>query len=511
MQANEGGLLPLGQGASDVFHLLRDQTHTEVFFGGSAGPGKTFNGCLFEITESLRLQGTAGLIFRHTAEDLRKSTLVTFFEAVSKMRLRAGVDYIFKESKREVHWIGGSITYFDYLSYDPGDPNYSRLGGRAYSRAFGDEIDQVEERAIEVLTSRLRYRLKEFCHACAAQHMAVRSEAIDCDDYGNPTLWRCYNCAQVTKGLVPKLLGTGNPGDYWTKYRYVVDAHGDPVKLRPHQARVLVLLDDNPDKAHVAGYRAQLEDLKDDFERQRLLHGDWMIMPKTGREFLHAFRSHEHAREVIAYKPDLALHLSFDFNTAPYMTCLAAQIWMEIQGQWAGRWRVHFLKEFCLRHPYSDTDSMAQHMAAQLHDGAFAGHQAGVFIYGDATGKNNSTMAKADVRHNYDVIHKALRPHLHNASDRVLRRNPPHGMVRDYCNSYLRGDRKVYVTFDPGMTHTVQDMVMVKEAADGGILKQYATDKDTGVRYERYGHCLQAHYYLTTSAFWDDFKEFRRR
>lgn len=503
-------LLPLGQGASDTWHLLHDQKHTEIFSGGSAGPGKTFNGCLFEITEAIRLPGTAGAIFRKTAEDLRKSTQITFFECCDKNLLRPGIDYIFKSTKGEVHWAGGSVTYLDYLNFEPSDPNYSRLGGRQYTRAFVDEADQVEERAVEVLSSRLRYKLTEFCHSCAALEMAKRSEAIDCDDNGLPNLWKCYRCGIATKGLLPKLLLTGNPGDYWTKRRFVLDERDEPVKLKPHQARVFMLLDDNPDKAHVATYRTQLERLSDDYERQRLLFGDWLITPKTGREFFHAFETQKHARISVPYNPDTALHFSLDFNTAPYITGLAAQIWWE---EIMERWRVHFLKEYCLRHPLARTEALCQAFVRDMQaGGSFPGHSKGVFYYGDATGKNASTMEREGVRHNFDIVERELRGHgLHSNSDRVLHKNPAHTVVRDYGNSYLRGEQRVWVTFEPTMTHTIRDMIMVKEAADGSILKVKVKDPTTHVRYEPYGHCLQTHYYLVVGAFPDDFATFASR
>lgn len=501
-----GGLKPLGQGASDTWHLLTDQTHTEIFSGGSAGPGKTFTSSLWEISSALRFPGTAGVIFRSSAEDLRKSTLITFFEACQRNRLRAGIDYIYKETKNLVRWKGGSTTSFDYLAYEPRDPNYSRLGGRAYTRAIVDEADQVEERAITMLSTRLRYRLTEFCHHCAAPSMATLSAPVDCDDSGNPNRWECYRCKTWTKGLLPKMLLTGNPGDYWTKSRFVFDKEGARVKLKPHQACVLMLLDDNPDKAHVASYRKQLEDLDDEYDRQRLLNGDWLMSRRTGREFLHAFRSTDHL-ERIAYDPEKALHITLDFNTAPYMTMLVAQIWMEPDG----RWRVHYLKELCLAHPLADTQSICEAFMRETVEGMFAGHKAGVFYYGDASGKNKTPVVTQGIRHNYDIVQRVLRVHLHNLSDRVIRRNPNHGIVRGFCNAYLGGKLPLWVTFDPGMTHTIQDMVHVKEAADGGILKVMKKDTETGVTSEKYGHCLQAHYYLTVGAFPQLFDRFVRK
>lgn len=514
LEVDAGELLPLGRGASDAWHYQHDQEHTEIFFGGSAGPGKTFELCLFEIEQAIKYPGTAGVLFRDTAENLRKSTVVTFFEVVARMRLRLGVDLVFKESKSYVKYAGGSITYFDYLSHDPSDPNYTRLGGRQWSRAGIDEADQVEERAVDMVNSRLRFRLKEFCHLCSARQMARRSKAIDCDDDGHPTLWACYSCGRPTKGLIPKLTATGNPGDYWTKYRFIYNRDGSPVTLKPHQACVLVLLDDNPDKAHVAGYRKQLyEGIKDTYDRQRLIHGDWMAVRRTGLEFLHAFSSVEHAGLSIPYNPDLPLHITWDFNVHPYITLLVAQIWWEaVDGPTSGRNRVHFLREICLPHPLSTTTMACKALLRETKDGAFRGHDRGMYIYGDATGKSSTTMATATMMHNYDVIEKELRVHMHNHSMRVIKRNPSHTVVRDFCNAYLDGRLPgLWVTFDPLMTHTIQDMLHTKESADGTILKQVTRDPMTGVSYEKYGHCLQAHYYLTVGAFPDLFANFIRK
>ena len=75
----------------------------------------------------------------------------------------------------------------------------------------------------------------------------------------------------------------------------------------------------------------------------------------------------------------------------------------------------------------------------------------------------------------------------------------------------MPGKLPIWVTFDPDMTNTQNDMLNVKEAADGGILKQVVKDHVTGVSFEKYGHCLQAHYYLTVGAFPQEFAGFVAR
>ena len=498
------GLRPLGAQASLLWHYLHDQESTDIFAGGEAGGSKSFIGCLFDVTEALRLPGTAGAVLRNTAENLRESTIVTYFEVCQKARLSENVHWVFNETKGQLKWIGGSRTKFDYLKFEARDPNYTRLGGRAYTRAFVDEADGVEERAVDVLMTRLRYKLTEYCHACAARNMAGLSKAVDCDDHGMPNMWQCYKCGVFTRGIVPKFLNTGNPGDYWTKYRYVYDkATGNRLELPPNRKYIHLPREQNPDAAFVAAYNKQLDDMRDEYDRARLRDGDWNAVRRTGREFLHAFNRAEHVRAV-PYDPTKPLHITLDFNTAPYMTLLVAQL----KPQEDGRWHLAFIQEICLAHPESTTEASCAALAREMETGRYAGHAAGLFYYGDASGKAKDTLA---TYHNYDVVEKVLAKWRSSSWDRVLRANPAHTIVRDFYNSCLRGERKHYVTFDPTMTNTIADLLNVKEGADGTILKVYEKDQATGVRSEKYGHCLQASYYLSVSAFSEEFSSFVRR
>lgn len=505
--ANEAPVIGLGPAGSLTWHYLHDQTTREVFSGGSAGPGKTFTGCLFALEQCLRYPGVSIGIFRETYKDVRESALATMqkvLEATDGQFVR-GTHYKFASSEGTLKFYTGSQCVFDYLAFDPGDPDYRRLGGREFTHAFVDEGDQAEERGVMMLASRLgRMKNTEYCHVCAAPGMAKLSKPIDCDDDANPTLWACHACGAATKGIVPKLLVTGNPGPFWTRDRYICDAGGKPVELPEQRKAVTMLLSDNPNKAHVTTYRQQLEEnLADDYDRERLIGGNWMAMRKTGREFLHAFRSTEHVRRV-QYDRSKPLHITLDFNTAPYMTLLIAQLRQDQDA----RWHCGFLQEICLKHPESTTEASCLALKREMEVGKYAGHNAGLFYYGDASGKAKDTLA---TYHNYDVVEKVLAKHRTSNWDKVLRANPPHTIVRDFYNSCLRGERRHYVTFDPSMTNTIADMLNVKEGADGTILKVMEKDHDTGVRAEKYGHCLQASYYLLTSAFADEFATFSQR
>ena len=462
-------LRPLSQEQSDVWRLLHDDSTTEIFFGGGAGPGKSFLGCLWEANDCIAHPGSRGLIARERYEDLRKTTLLTFFEVLGMLGYKEGEHYKYNAQEHTVYWSNGSITFFDHLQYRPGDPEFNRLGSREYTRVFVDEAPDCDPKAIEVLGTRIRFRLAEF-------------------------------------GTPGKMLLTGNSGDHWCKWQFVFDKKNEPVELPEHRKVVLTTYLSNPDPAFRKIYGDKLEKITDPHTKARLKFGDWLSTPKTGMEFFYAFDSAKQVRRAYEYDPSIPLHITFDFNSAPYMTLLVGQIRQLPMGKWS----VHFLKEYCYADPLSTTKAVCEGLREDLMRGCFQGLRAGLFYYGDGSGKNNTTMATEEVRHNYDVVEAVLRQWLVNYSDCVLRRNPPHSKARDFMNDVYAGNLPIEVTFDPDMHTTIRDHQNLKAGPDGGILKTMVTDKKTGVRYEQWGHCSQAVYYEVISAFKSLYDEYEQ-
>ena len=163
---------------------LEDNETTELFFGGGAGPGKSWLGCYWQIKNRLKYHGSRGVIGRGELKALKESTMITFFDVCAFLRLRPGVHYTYNQQEMTVTFFTGSKQVFIEMKYYPSDKDYNRFGSTEYTDGFVDEAPDVEERALEILQSRIRYKLVEF-------------------------------------GLIPKMLVTGNPGDHWVKYRYV--------------------------------------------------------------------------------------------------------------------------------------------------------------------------------------------------------------------------------------------------------------------------------------------------
>ncbi len=234
-------------------------------------------------------------------------------------------------------------------------------------------------------------------------------------------------------------------------------------------------------------------------EEQQEIFG-FFIDHSSGFEFFTAFTLSKHIKTE-PYDPAKALHESMDFNVIPHFPVGVAQIWQPEPG----RWRVHFLKEYILIPPFSTTSWACDSLVKDLTTGDFAGHSSGLFAYGDGTGRNRTTMAEEEVRHNYDRVKSKLDRWFVHGSMRVVRSNPPHSKVRDFMNDCFAGIVPIEITFDPSMKVTINDMLNLKVGPDGSIFKEYETND--GARYERYGHCSQMVYYLVISAFNSYFRQ----
>lgn len=218
----------------EALDILLDDTTIELLFGGGAGGGKSYLGCVFGVFMSLRFERIRGLIGRETLKGLKESTLITFFDVCSKYGLIEGMDYEYNQQEGVITFLqtGSTISLTD-LGYFPGDPNFDRLGSTEYTWAFIDEAQQIREKAKNIVRSRIRYKLRE-------------------------------------NGLVPKLLMTVNPskGYLYTEF-YRANKEG---RLASDKKFLQSLATDNPfiEPSYIDSLRGL-----DKTTRERLLFGNW--------------------------------------------------------------------------------------------------------------------------------------------------------------------------------------------------------------------------------------------
>ena len=213
--------------------LLEDKSTNEILFGGGAGGGKTALGCYWQLKQRLKYPNTRGLIGRAVLKTLKETTLVSFFQVAKMQGLDAGKHYKFNAQSSTIDFPNGStILLKDLYSY-PSDPNFDELGSLEITDAFIDEANQVDDKARNIIKSRIRFQLDQ-------------------------------------NDLVPKILYTCNPAKNWTYSEFYKPEQDGSIG---HNKRFISsLIDDNPFISK--HYKENLLTL-DTQSKERLLFGNW--------------------------------------------------------------------------------------------------------------------------------------------------------------------------------------------------------------------------------------------
>lgn len=211
--------------------LAIDNDCRQLLYGGSAGSGKSFLGCDWQIKRRLKYPGTRGLIGRSELKKLRLSTMATFFELCSMYGLNPDKHWTYNGQDHVVKFYNGSQIILMDLADLPSDPEFQRFGSIELTDAFVDEAGEVSQKCIDILSSRLRYKL-------------INDK--------------------------PKLLMTCNPHKGWL-YNEFFDAQRNGT-IRKDRRFIQALPTDNP---HVSEVYLESLQMLPIIDRKRLLEGDW--------------------------------------------------------------------------------------------------------------------------------------------------------------------------------------------------------------------------------------------
>lgn len=101
-----------------------------------------------------------------------------------------------------------------------------------------------------------------------------------------------------------------------------------------------------------------------------------------------------------------------------------------------------------------------------------------------------------DFKHHYEIVYWKLGKYLVNDSDRTLNVNPSLVLRRDFVNKMFEEKLPIRVVIDENCHHIINDYMYVKQALDGTKDKHIVTDKETGEKYQKYGHLSDSADYL---------------
>ena len=280
---------------------------------------------------------------------------------------------------------------------------------------------------------------------------------------------------------------TFNPIDeqHWLKKRFFEEPDEQVYTLRTTYKHNVFLDDD---------YKKHLEERIRNNENLYKVYalGQWG-RATTGGEFYKNFRFGKHV-QTVTYNPALPLHLSFDFNVNPYLT---ATIW-QVQGR-----RAMQVDELCLSSPRNTTRHVCKEFLSKYNT-----HTSGLFVYGDPAGRHQDTR-NGEGYNDFTIILSelaALRPTL-----RLSRSSPSVVMRGNFINAILDSNYAgIELVVGQRCGNTISDYTYLKEDSDGTKLKEKCRNPETGVVYEKYGHCSDANDYFICAAFAPAYQRYLR-
>lgn len=417
-----------------------------VLGGGAAGGGKTFLGCMFLGIGCIRFAGIKGVIGRKTLKSAKESTLATLLHILKGWGLEEDVNYNYNSNLGVLKFWNDSTVSLIELADTPSDADFSRLGSVEYTIGFIEEVDQVSEKAMEILASRLRWKLAD-------------------------------------SFIVPKLFLATNPTTCWVRDRFVLDSEGNPAKLLPGDAYIPFKVDDNPDKDFVATYKASLQKIRDVAQRERLLEGNWNFVEKSSAAYYSNFDGNKHLVTNLYekyYDKYDTLILGFDFNGHPYMSCL------EVQVDYNNK-KVYFLREH-LGKPedkLNGTAAFSRHLADKFSN---IDHKESFLITGDPSGKAQKTVVEQGVNE-YSIIKQSFDNEGLPNHENLLPGQPPHKQRGEFINDVLAGKVDGWeILIDLRCKKLIDDLSYQLSDEKGRKDKSKVKDPKTGVKYEKYGH-----------------------
>ena len=198
------------------------------------GGGKSILGTLWVMNQCLKYPGVHYFFARRELTNLKKTTLISFFEVIQILGLKNEELFTINSQTNIINFHNGSKIFLLDTAKQPSDPLYTRFGGLLLTGGFFDESNENEEKAITILKTRCgRWKNKEY-------------------------------------SLLPKTLEAFNPSknhiynNYYKLYK--------TKSLPTHRTFIPALVTDNP---HLdENYINQLRN-SDEVTKQRLLYGNF--------------------------------------------------------------------------------------------------------------------------------------------------------------------------------------------------------------------------------------------
>lgn len=134
---------------------LMDDSTLFIGYGGSAFSGKSYLLCYWLTIMCVAYPETSWGLGRKELITLKKTTLLTLFKVFNECNILPDRDYSYNQQLNVITFSNGSKIFLIDMAYKPSDPLYTRFGGLELTGVGIDESAENDNKAIEILFTRL--------------------------------------------------------------------------------------------------------------------------------------------------------------------------------------------------------------------------------------------------------------------------------------------------------------------------------------------------------------------
>ncbi len=456
---------------NNIFWHLKEAFENEgvryVWCLGGSSASKTYSYVQLQIIQMLSGSDENAMIMRKYSTDIKDSIYSDFKTIISEW----GLNDLFLVQQNFIKCITGSYVRFRGL-----DDSEKIKGLSNFKRVVLEEISQFEEVDLKQIRKRLRGR--------KGQQIVGLLNPISEEH------WLKVNVIDKDVWIEEK---TNIAGKYLSE-------QGNSVMLKTNYLDNVFIVGRWKDGKLIGGFVDQ--HTIDDFEKDKLTDynyyciyglGEWGKI-RTGGEFWKDFNANIHVGTV-KWNELLPIHMVWDENVNPYLTCLLWQIDAK---------NVIQIDEICLADPLN----RVKHVCAEFQKRYPQQRVKGLFLYGDRTSWKED--AKKEKGENFftDIMNNIpdYKPNL-----RIQSSNPSVVQSGGFINQiYSDNEGGIKITISENCKKSIFDYSYALEDSDGTIKKSKKTNPVTKVQYEEFGHQSDCKRYFITMAFAQEYEEYLR-
>ena len=453
---------------NDIYHEI-DEAFNDLnirygFVYGGSSSSKTYSISQRLIIYTLQGVGNNSFVFKKVSAKIDDTIFATFKKIISEWGLN---DYF----KIQKHYIECKLTG-SFVSFSGLDDADKVKGLEGYRKIYIDESDQIDFNDWQQVETRLRGDAEQ-------------------------QIWSAFNPVSEMSYIKTQIFEKETLTDIPSKYVDLkqINIDGDMIFLRTNYQYNIWIVGDGQGGGFIDKHAIKK------FEKFKLTDinhynvyalGLWGRV-RTGGEFFKQFKNDIHVG-TYNYDASLPIHISFDENVLPYLTCNVFQLQNNKLCQ---------IDEIMLKDPYNTLKDTCIEFLKR-----YGSNTQGLFIYGDATSKKQDT--KLQKGENFYLLIKGYlaqqRPIF-----RVSKSNPSVIMSRNFLNDVFLGEIDgVLFGVDSKCRNSINDYQYCTEDADGKVNKKVIRDKNTGQSYQEYGHACDTLRYIFTAMFVDKYKLFQK-